>query len=445
MSGVSHGMDRVDVVFDDPNLVSNAGLLVVATLADRLGIGQLVDRWVMLGNRAGSANPGAKFLTLVLTLVAGGSHIDHVDMLRAGDTRRILPFRVAAPSTVGTFLRSFTWGHVCQLARVSAETLKRAWSQPGAGPGESLVIDVDSTVCETYGTQKQGTGYGHTSQNGYHPLLAVRADTAEVVHGRLRRGGSQRGHTHFIAETIRRVRRAGAVGAILLRADSGFWSYQTIRALNDLAVAYSITVNQTKPIVTTISQIPDNAWIPADATPSGQPAQVASIGYQVAGRYRKGQEPISVTLIVRRVATAGHQTRLFNDAHWEYRVFATNRTETDLALIDRQHRHHALVELAIRDLKAGAGLNHLPSGNFAANAAWLQAVILAHNLTHWTQTPTPGQPRLTNTTIRTRLINIAGRVVNHAGQLTLRLPTHWPWANQFQTLLTRIRNLPQPT
>ena len=163
---VSQNIDRIEVVFDEPGLVANAGLVAVATLAVRLGLERLIDSTVRLTGRVGGAHPGRKVLTLVHALVAGGSHIDHADMLRAGDTRRILPFRVVAPSTVGTFLRSFTFGHVRQLDRVIAETLKRVW-ELGAGPGDGrLVMDLDSTITEVFGYQKQGAAYGYTKAKG---------------------------------------------------------------------------------------------------------------------------------------------------------------------------------------------------------------------------------------------------------------------------------------
>jgi Transposase DDE domain group 1 len=175
VGGVSRALERVEVTFDDPNLVANAGLLVVATLASRLGLESLIDRTVRLVGRVGGARPGRKVLTLVHTIVAGGSHIDHADMLRAGATQRVLPFRVMAPSTLGTFLRSFTFGHVRQLDRVIAESIRRAW-RAGVGPDDrQLVIDVDSTICEVVGKAKQGAGYGYTRVLGYHPILATRA------------------------------------------------------------------------------------------------------------------------------------------------------------------------------------------------------------------------------------------------------------------------------
>ncbi len=182
MRSVSRGIDRIEVSFDEPNLVANAGLLLVATLVSCLSLESLIDQTVRLGGRVGGARPGRKVLTLVHALVAGGSHIDHANVLRAGATQAVLPHKVMAPSTLGTFLRSFTFGHVRQLDSVLGEAIRRAWSL-GAGPGAArLVIDIDSTICEVCGKAKSGAGYGYTRVLGYHPILATRADTGEVLH-----------------------------------------------------------------------------------------------------------------------------------------------------------------------------------------------------------------------------------------------------------------------
>ena len=186
VSGVSHKIDRFGVVFDDESLVADAGLMAAATLMGRLGLASLVDATVRLGRRVGAAAPGRKVATLVAAMLVGATHIDHVDRLRAGATGAVLGFRPAAPSTVGVFLRSFTWGHVRQLDKAAGLVLGRAWSA-GAGPGaDPVTIDVDSTVCEVSGATKAGAAYGHTKQLGYHPLVAVRADTGEILHARRR-------------------------------------------------------------------------------------------------------------------------------------------------------------------------------------------------------------------------------------------------------------------
>ena len=434
MSGVSRAIDRIEVTFDDPNLVANAGLVVVATLASRLGLERLINCTVRLVGRVGGACPGRKVLTLVHTIAAGGSHIDHADLLRAGATQSVLPFRVMAPSTLGTFLRSFTFGHIRQLDAVIGETLRRAWAL-GAGPGsERLVVDVDSTICEVVGKQKQGAGYGYTHVLGYHPILATRARTGEVLHARMRKGqaNTQRGARRFIEELIARVRRAGAAGEIVCRFDSGFWSKDTIATLGRLGVRYTMAIHTGNAAVSkTIATIDETAWVDIDYTPDGQ-AQVAECTY----RDRR--------LVVRRTRLADTtQAALWPD--WRHHAFLTD-LDGDAVTLDLFHRQHAVVELAIRDLKEGAGLEHCPSGKFFANAAWLGCAVLAHNLIRWTANLGeihPDHELTVARTIRTRLIALPGRIVNHSGQHTLRLPTQWPWTNQFLTALTRLRAIPQ--
>ena len=228
MSAVSRSIERLDVTFDDESLVANAGLIVPATLMVRLGLEALVNATVRLAGRVGGSRPGRKICSLVATILAGGTHIDHADMLRAGATQRVLPFRVMAPSTLGTFLRAFTFGHVRQLDKVIAETMRRAWAA-GAGPGDGpMTIDLDSTICEVHGKQKQGAAYGYTRVLGYHPILATRAETGEVLHARLRKGFEPAGHepfrrrTHRTGAPRRRDRPAGAArrfGVLVLPAD----------------------------------------------------------------------------------------------------------------------------------------------------------------------------------------------------------------------------------
>ncbi len=225
MNSSSRMIERVAVTFDDPTLVADAGLLVPATLMVRLGLEVLVNQMVRLGGRVGGARPGRKVLTLVAAILAGATHIDHVDRLRAGATHKVLPFRVMAPSTLGMFLRAFTFGHIRQLDKVLAETIRRAWAF-GAGPGaDRVVIDLDSTICEVHGELKQGAAYGYTHVLGYHPLVAVWSKTGEILHARLRKGSSQRGHKRFVSQLVARARRAGAAGPLVVRADAGFRSW----------------------------------------------------------------------------------------------------------------------------------------------------------------------------------------------------------------------------
>ena len=435
MRRVSHAIDRVSVSFDDPNLVANAGLVLVATLAVRLELEELVNGAVRLVGRVGGSRPGRKVMTLVHAIVAGGSHIDHTDVLRCGGTRKVLPFRVMAPSTLGTFLRAFSFGHVRQLEAVVGQVLARAWAL-GAGPGAGrLVIDVDSTICEVEGHAKSGAAFGYTKVLGYHPILATRADTGEVLHARMRTGSANtaRGARRFLDELVARVRRAGASGEIVVRFDSGFWSNDTIAALGRLDVRYTMAIRtNTKGPDAAIAAIPEDAWVDIDYTPGGR-AQVAECAYKER------------RLIVRRTRlTDRHQAALWPD--WRHFGFLTDLAG-DAVELDAFHRHHAVIELAIRDLKEGAGLEHVPSGNFSANSAWLQCAVLAHNLVRWTTTlgelgalERPAVAR----TVRTRLLAVPARLVNRAGTLVLRGPLDWPWAAWFERRLAVLRAL-QPS
>src|SRR5215210_1991551 len=424
--------DRSRVVFDDERVVVNAGLVLAVTLGRRLGLEALVDAAVKLGGRPGASRPGRKVLSLVHAMLLGADCIDDCDVLRAGRTEAILGHRAMAPSTLGTFLRSFTFGHVRQLDRVLAELLRRAW-QAGAGPGEErLVIDLDSFVGEVHGYDKQGAAYGYTRELGYHPLLATRAGSDEVLHIRLRTGSAhtQRGGPRFVDELIARVRRAGAVGEILVRADSGFWNKKITARLKAKGCLYSIGVRLTKPVAAAIEAIPEQAWRRLDDYPESGEAQIAETTLAAE------------RLIVRRVRTLDDQQQLF--ATWQHFAFISNRSEP-LALVEQEHREHATVELVIRDLVDQA-LAHFPSGRFNANAAWTVIAALTHNLHRWTELlGLPGTRRRRARTLRRRLLELPGRLTRTARQWTLHLPARWPWQDDWIAALERIRALPAPS
>ena len=434
--------DRIQIAFDDHRLVANAGLILPLTLAHHLGLGELVDRRVDLGDALGRANAGDKLLTLVASALAGGDCIDDADALRAGGTEQVLGCAVKAPSTLGTFLRSFRWGHVRQLDRVSREVLARAWAA-GAGPGdEPLTIDLDSTVCETFGLAKEGAQrHNYAGQRGYHPLFAVAAGTGDVLMARLRQGraNTARGAAHFLRETVSRVRYAGATGELTVRADSGFYNHAIVAACRDKGVRYSITVRQHQSLRNLIEAIPEQDWKPIPYWMEGA-ADVAETEYTP---FQHEPDATAVRLIVQRVKpTPGSQLALF--ASYSYHAFITDRAGDTLAL-EADHRRHAEIENAIRDLKYGVGLNHLPSGRFAANAAWLAVQIIAHNLARWTARIGLREPVSTTKTLRRRFFSLAGRITRKARRLTLHLPQHWPWQNQFSNALARLRALPLPS
>ena len=423
--------DRSVVVFDDERVVVNAGIVLAVTLGQRLGIEALVDAAVRFGARPLASRPGRKVLSLVHAMLLGADCIDDCDVLRAGRTEAVLGQKAMAPSTLGTFLRSFTFGHVRQLDRVLGQALRRAWAA-GAGPGTGrLVIDVDSFVGEVHGHAEQDIGYGYTRKLGYHPILATRADTSEVLHARLRKGAAntQRGALRFVDELLARVRRAGAAGQILLRADSGFWNKTVIARLREHGCAFSIGVTLHQIVTAQIALIADDAWQPvADYPDSG----VCELAETTLGAER---------LVVRRVHlhAQDEQTELFS--YWRHHAFITNRTEP-IDVVDSEHRQHAQVELVIRDLKDQA-LAHFPSGHYSANSAWTVIACLAHNLGRWSallglSDPTPRAAA----TIRRRLFALPGRLTRTARRWTLHLPARWPWAQDFTDALTRIRALP---
>jgi hypothetical protein len=371
-------------------------------------------------------------MSLVHGMMAGADSIDDMNVLRAGSTELVLGHRVMAPSTLGTFLRAFTFGHVRQLDRVLDVALARAW-EAGAGPGDGpLVIDVDSFIGEVHGYEKQGAGYGYTRTYGYHPIIATRADTGEVIHIRNRKGqaNTQRGAERFVDELLARVHRAGHDGQIVMRADSGFENHKLMKRLDREGVEFSIGIKQSKQVRALISEIPEQDWVSVADYPETGQAQIAETRL---GDWR---------LIVRRTRLVGAQAELWPD--WRHHTFATNRTVPTLTA-DIDHRDHASVELTIRDLKDQA-LQHFPSGRYHANSAWTVIAAIAHNLARWTSLiGLPSRPVQTASARRRHLLAIPGRLVRTSRQWTLRLPARWPWKADFLTVLDTIRALPART
>jgi hypothetical protein len=291
------GLDGLRVEFDDERVVSDAGVMLVGMVAERLGIEALAGGLVRLRRGwPGAANAGRKVMALLYAMVLGADSIDDCDVLRAGRSRRLLGGWLPAPSTLGTFLRAFTFGHVRQLDALLGQALERAW-KAGAGPGEErLIVDVDSFVGEVCGRLKQGAAYGYTKLLGYHPILATRADTREALHIRLRKGSAntQKGMLRFCEELIARVERAGASGEKLLRADSGFWNTKVFEYLEKTGWQYSIGVRMIKTVRAAVETIDEDSWQCIDY-PDGGEAQIAETVY---GERR---------LVVRRTRLLGAQ------------------------------------------------------------------------------------------------------------------------------------------
>jgi hypothetical protein len=420
----SHSPSRLSVMFDDDHAVADAGLSLVAVLSEKLNLEALCEELVDV-----HPFPGRRVATLVHAMVAGADCIGDADVLRSGATGAVLGHKVMAPSTLGTFLRRFSFGHIRQLDKVTEVLLTRAWAA-GAGPGdEPMTIDMDSTICPVHGSEKEGAAFGYTKVLGYHPLLGTRADTGEALHVRFRKGSanSGRGAERFVRELVGRVRRAGATGPLTLRADSGFYSRHVVKACRDHKVAYSITVRQTPKVMQAIEEIEEEDWTPIEYTESGE-AWVAETPYGDGHR-----------LVVRRTKLNGPQPALFPT--FRYHAFITDRVG-DAVSLDADHRRHAVVELAIRDLKEGSGLSHCPSGNFSANGAWAVLATVAHNLIRWVgslglQIAGP----LVAKTIRRRFLTLPGRITCRSRRRQLHLPSAWPWAEQWVGCFERLRAL----
>ena len=352
MRSVAGGIDGLEAVFDDGSLVADGGLLLAGTVMHRLGLEALIDDTVRLDGRVAGSGSGRKVLSLVASMLVGGCCIDDVQRLRSGSAVAVLPFGVVAPSTAGSFLRSFTFGHVRQLDKAAELALRRAWSGGAAPSVAEMTVDLDSTVCEVCGRAKHGAAYGHTKVLGYHPLVAVRSDTGEVLHSRMRSGSSQRGNVHFARETLARVRRLAAGAAVTVRADAGFFSYDMLAAIGAHGASYSITIPQNAKVKAAAEAIDEDAWQAIAYTRGGE-AQVAETtiepgrrGDKLRGRDAK---PAKLRLVIRRSRLLGAQGELW--PNWRYHCFVTDRHDLDTKAADAYHRGHATVELAIRDLK----------------------------------------------------------------------------------------------
>jgi len=430
------------VSFDETNLVPNAGLLPAAVLAQRLDLAGLVDRRLRLARHG--ANSGAKAMSVIGSMLAGGDSIDDVAVLRAG-AASILFDGTRAPSTVGSWLRSHKWSNARQLDAVSRELLARLWAA-GAGPADlagPLTIDLDSTIVPVHGRAKQGAAFGYTKVRGYHPQLATCAQTGQVLMSRLRGGaaGAARGASSFLTETVSRVRGAGATGQLTVRADSAFYSKAVLATAAKFGVRFSITARQDKRVRAAIEKIDQDAWQPIPywlSTPEVSGADIAETAFTVfAGDKRHARQ---VRLVVRRVRpTPGSQLALFTT--WDYHAFVTDR-DLPVTEVEADHRRHAIVEQSIAELKS-AGLAHLPSGKFTANAAWLALTVMAHNLGRAVgQLAGADLHQATAATLRRKVFTMPGRLVHTGRRRHLRLPANWPWADPVRLALTRITAIP---
>lgn len=434
MQASTTSLDRLKVTFDDSRAVSDAGLILPVTLAEKLGLRDLFDSHVDLGDRPGRANVGRKAMAIVASILAGGDCIDDTAILRSPHAQVILGQIMPAPSTLGVFLRSFEARNIADVERVAAELLRRAWLA-GAGPGgEPLTIDVDSTICRVYGIKKEGAGFGYTKVRGYHPLVAAVGKTGDILGIQAREGNAYtaRGAGEFVTQVINNARAGGATGEITMRFDSGFYSKVVKDATSQANVRFSITTRMSKRLKGVIAAIPEETWTSIPYWLEGG-ADVTEVKYRAFVTDKE-----DVRLIVRRTKpTPGSQLALFTD--YDYHAFITDRLGETLFL-EADHRRHAQIELVIKDLKGGSGWNHVPSGHMNANAIWLALGAIAHNLARFTaRVGAIAESVITTPKLRRCYFQIAGHITRSARKVILHLERHWPYKDKFLEALERIR------
>ena len=442
-------------VFDDPNLVSCAGLVPVMALADQCGLAGLSDKHLSVPTDKG-ANAGGKVNALVAGMIAGADSIDDMALLRHGAMGTLFD-RPYAPSTLGSFLREFRFGHVRQLDAVAARLLSGLGEHTPvlAGIDGPVLVDIDGSIIEVHGHTKQGSGYGYTGVRGLNALIATvtTEKAAPVIVGqRLRKGacGSPRGAARMIADTLaalRRLRPTAATAPVLVRADSAFYGHRAVGAALRGGAQVSVTVRLDPKVKAAIAAIGENAWTAIEYTDAVfddttgkwiSRAEVAETPF-TAFTSKKATEQVQGRLVVRRIpdlnpASTDGQGTLFDT--WRFHAFFTT-SDLDTVTADATHRGHAIIEQVHADLK-GSALAHLPSGRFAANAAWLVLAVMAFNLTRAAATITGSTlGRARTATIRRTLITVPARIASSARRLTLHLPRGWPWEAAWKALFNK--------
>lgn len=453
---LSHTRPVVSAVFDEPNLVSSAGLVPVMALARKAGLRELADERLTVPTDKG-ANPGLKLSSLVAGMVAGADSIEDMALLRHGGMGTVLPAGYA-PSTLGSFLRSFTFGHVRQADAVASRfLLNLAEHTELLGRGQdagTVTVDLDDTVVEVHGYAKQGAAFGYSGVRGLNAVLAtVSTDqVAPVIAAqRLRKGsaGSARGAAKLATDALALIGRSRLAGReVLVRADSAFYSHALVVAVLAAGAEVSITVRMDAAVKRAITGIAENAWTTIkwpdaiyDETTSTwiSKAQVAEVPFTAFTSHKKAEQ-VPGRLIVRRIPELNPkkidgQDTLFDS--WRFHAFftTTNPEDLDTVAADQTHRRHAIIENVHADLKASA-LAHLPSGMFNANAAWLVCAVMAFNLTRAaaTLTKTADLARATTATIRRKLVTVPARIATSARRLHLHLPSRWPWETAWSAL-----------
>jgi hypothetical protein len=445
---LSHTVSSVSVAFDDPNLVSSAGLVPVLGLARRCCLHDAVADALTVP----SPNATIKLAAVVAGMVAGADSIDDLDRLRHGGMGRLFT-GIRAPSTLGTFLRSFSFGHVRQLDKVAATVVANLARHTPLLPNADrlMLVDIDDTVKPTYGYAKQGAGYGYSHVKGLNALvgtLSTPTAAPVIAATRLRKGStsSARGAASFVASTLATAKRCGGSGLVVARADSAFYTADVVAAIGRAGAKFSITARLNASVRARIASIAEDAWTPIhypnavfDDQAGGwvSDAEVAETSYTAFTSRRT--RTLTARLIVRRVKLlppAGTDQPALVEGYRYHAVF----TNSPLTMLQAEtcHRGHAIIEQVIADLKAGP-LAHLPSGRFAANAAWLTCAAIAHNLTRAAGCLASAFHAIARpATVRDQLINLPARIASSARRLTLHLPLGWRWEHPWRALIAAV-------
>lgn len=431
-------------VFDDANLVSDAGLTPVLALAENAGLSDLVTQHLA----PFAANRDVKVRTILAGMLAGADSIDDLDRLRAGSTARLLG-QVRAPSTMGTFLRSFTHGHVLQLAAVSRRLLTGlAGHVPGlVGTDGLMLVDMDDTIREVHGYQKQAAAYGYSKVRGLNALvITISTPTSLPVIGEfsLRRGNVRSGDNAgwWLRRALATTGRLAAGRQVLTRADSAFCTHENVIAAGKAGAWFSFTIPAWPTVTAAIGQIPPDAWTPIqyphavkdpDTGTLISDAEVAETAFTAFTSHPQGEQ-VACRLVVRRVKRLNKDAKVGQDTLFDtyrYHAFITNST-LDTVQADRTHRQHAIIEQTIEELKTGP-LAHLPSGTFTANQAWLGFAVIAHNISR-AAAVAAGRPTARMLTVLHTLIGVPARLASTGRRLILHLPEHWPWQQHWTSL-----------
>lgn len=450
---VSHSFAASSAAFDDQHLVSCAGLVPVMMLASQTGLSQLLEHkvhFVCERVKSGAANPSPKLATLIAGMCAGADSIDDLDIVRSGGMKTLFT-DVYAPSTIGTLLREFTFGHTRQLESVLREHLAALCERVPLLPDaqQRAFIDIDSLLRPVYGHAKQGASYGHTKiagkqilRKGLSPLIttiSTEHSTPVITGARLRAGktNSGKGAASMIAEAVRTARAAGVTGQILVRADSAYGNSAVARACRRAGARFSLVLTKSATVAAAIASIPEDAWTPVqypgavrdpDTGAWISDAEVAETGYTAFG---STDHPVTARLIVRRVKDARYPDALF--PVWRYHPFFTD-TDEPAPAADITHRRHAVIETVFADLIDGP-LAHMPSGFFAANSAWILCASIAHNLLRAAGVLAGATHAVARgATLRRRIVGVPARLTRPQRRPVLHLPAHWPWAQHWLTL-----------